>query len=702
MKKSTIIAFLSILVLTGINIYIIFSLPAGVSTSSVLENSYFAGFISLLIIILVVTFYYIHIKDHNIEKSRIQQSEQALSKVLQYLPTGIILLDNNQRIREVNKAAVKLFELEDSDIIKGSQIDEEILFSRFHIREKKPVSSNGTRYVLTDNDNNERIIYNEKIAFFLQSEKYVIKFYHELTPFIQNSESSLSPQQTEFIANISHDLRTPLNGIIGMTDLLLSSPQLAGQEKEMTTVAKRSAETLLSLINDILDFSKLEAGKFEIESISFNLMEEVNLAIKDLSSFARDKKITIVTRLNNLLPEDFIGDPIRIRQVMNNLLNNAIKFTPHGRIEISAHRTKTVHGNPAILMSIKDTGIGIKPDKIKHIFEPFAQADKSSARQFGGTGLGTTICKQLIQLMGGEIWAQSPSGISEYPNQPGTEICFTLPLKTKRYQKSLDFSMIHSFTQIKALVVTDNQLHVQVLTRNLISMGVDFKLEPPTNDTVNHLKQNKPYHLIIIDHRFDLNGLDFLHELHNQHLHKDFFIIIQSSDLHTSNTSLARRLGADIYLRKPIPIFTLKRILTQNFPSISEREKREPLSIPEEFNIMIVDDNRLNQRMTVNILSKLGYEATVAPSAAESVDLMKNKKIHLVLLDAFQPEEKMTDLISRLKTTNAKCPIIVMMLEKDMNKEFMSRLTQAGASDFLPKPIHFDLVYQTIQRWGYN
>ncbi|GAO29365.1 BarA sensory histidine kinase [Geofilum rubicundum JCM 15548] len=381
---------------------------------------------SLVVLLAFVFVYVYHMRKQLVEKNRIRQSEGSLNKVLHYLPVGIILVDSHQRIRMINKAATRLFQLEEMEMVEGHVLDENALFGGFQILEKKVVSASGVRYTIQDVNGVERLINNEKIPIFLQSERYVFEFFHELTGFVQKTDSLLSTSQSEFIANISHELRTPLNGIIGMTDLLLGSHTLQRDDREKTYMAKRSAETLLSLINDILDFSKLEAGHFEIESMPFNLKEETKTIVNDFIPLAREKGIHLMTRFDQALPSDFIGDPLRIRQVFNSLLNNAIKFTPTGKIEVSAQPGKLPNGGQAILFSVKDSGIGIQPQKLKTIFEPFSQADSSSARKFGGTGLGTTISKQLVQLMGGEIWANSPSGLSSHPEFPGTEFCFTI------------------------------------------------------------------------------------------------------------------------------------------------------------------------------------------------------------------------------------------------------------------------------------
>jgi signal transduction histidine kinase/DNA-binding response OmpR family regulator len=667
-----------------------------------ISNNGMTLLVALLVVVLgLVVAYIFHMRKQLVEKNRIRQSEQSLNKVLHYLPVGIILVDSHQQIRMINKATIRLFKLEETDIAAGHVLNEHNLFGAFRILEKKAISASGIRYTLEDMNGVERIVNNEKIPIFLQSEKYVIEFFHELTAFVQGSENSLSASQSEFIANISHELRTPLNGIIGMTDLLMGSANLLPDDREKTYLAKRSAETLLSLINDILDFSKLETGKFEIESMPFNLKDETQTIVDDFIPLAREKGIQIITRFDDVLPTDFLGDPMCIRQVFNSLLNNAIKFTPSGNIEVSAKQGKLLNGGPAVLFSVKDSGIGIQPIKLKTIFEPFSQADASSSRKFGGTGLGTTISKQLVQLMGGEIWANSPSGLSSAPDSPGSEFCFTLPMKSRRYQKKLDFPEVYSFAQIKALVITDEALQVKVLTRNFIALGIDFKIMPPARETIDRLKQGFDYQLLVIDHRYDLNSLDFLQVLHNHHLHKELLILVQSSDYHTSNTSLARRLGADVYLRKPIPLANLKKFFIDYFPDLSDREKHARLSIPEELVILVMESNALNQKLTENMLNKLGYR-TVLFSKADQVNLYLSKEeVDVVLLDCSNSEEESLAQLEQLQEGKLSCPILLMISEEGMNEPVMKAFEEKGVSGFLYKPLRSEDLNQKILEIGY-
>jgi signal transduction histidine kinase/CheY-like chemotaxis protein len=678
--------------------YLVFSYPTKNLTRSIVQNAMVYGVISIIIIALFLIFLTYGIRNKTLKKERLQKSEMALTKVLHYLPTGIVLMDENRRVRQVNRAAVKLFQLEDEDFILDQMFNENLLFSKFKIKDKYQVSTNGMRYIVIDSTNQERVIFNDKIPFFLQNEEFIMQSYHELTTYLQPTEKTIQGFKSGFVTNISHELRTPLNGILGMLEMLVKSKSIPNREMEITLLAKRSTETLMGLINDILDYSRLEVGKLEVESMPFNLKEEVDSLIKEFLPEARDKKIILTTRFEEPLPVDFIGDPMRFRQVLSNLLNNAIKFTPFGTIQIATFRTKALNGGRAIKFCIKDSGIGIKPDKLETIFEPFSQADQSLSRNYGGTGLGTTISKHLVLLMGGEISAKSPSDLSVDPNYPGAEICFTLPLKTRKYSKKLNFTGILSFAQLKALVISDDPLQVQVVTRNFIALGVDFKILPPSKETLDLLKKRESIHLVVIDHRYDFNGLDFLDVMHNHKLHDEYLIVLQSSDYQASNTTIAHRLGADVFLRKPIPLAILREFLLNNFPDLVAREKEAVLSVPSDLRIMVIEDNLLNQKVIRNLIKKIGYDSTVVISPEEALEVLNDCEFDLVLVDFYILQSAELNVVSQIKGNNFKCPVVVMASPFDLNDETRNAMTHMGVDDFLLKPFDMQLVSDVLFR----
>ncbi|TLX73930.1 response regulator [Labilibacter sediminis] len=674
-----------------------FSMPIKPITFSILKNSFLVAAISFIVIFFIIFAFYQYILKSKKSEQLTLQSENALGKILHYLPVGVVLTDAENKVKLVNKTALKLFNCDDEDVLTEQYGSAEILFEKKKILETIKISDSSNKYILNNGNNDQQIILSEKIPFYIQSKNYTINVYIEFDPSELTNNSNANNPKTTFIANISHELRTPLNGILGMTDLLLSSNNIPDTEQEMLKVAKRSADTLLALINDILDFSKIEAGKLEIESIPINLKGEIDAIINDFSSISKDRKIMLDCKSNTDLPSDFLGDPLRLRQVLNNLIGNAIKFTTIGNVRLTIDKTVALKGNPALLFTISDTGIGIRKSKLETIFNSFSQEDESTTRKFGGTGLGTSISKNLVELMGGEIWANSPSKILTNTQYPGSDFCFTLPLEIKRKQKHLDFSYVLSWTQLTALIITDDALQVQNIIKNLMALGINYKVMAPSQETLIMLDKQNNIQLIIIDQRPDFNGIDFLQELYSHSLYKKYLIILQSSDYETMNTNIGKKLGADIYLRKPVKLQNIQNFILRNFPAIKLQNSLVGQVVPENLKILVAEDNLFNQKVAQNLFEKIGFNIDLAHNGREAINKYKLHKYDIIFMDLMMPELDGFDATKELKCYNESCPIIAMTANNDKKQRELA--FKSGMDDFIVKPAQKDEIMRMIIKW---
>jgi CheY-like chemotaxis protein len=676
-----------------------FSMPLDSITAYIVRNAFIVGAITIFVILFFIAWSVFNIYIKNIEGKRLKQSQETLRKVLYYLPVGIVLADQENRIRQVNKAALNILSFDDEDQMLGQDADENILFENCTIIEKTDYSNTSFKAVIKNKHDEEMVILCEKIPFFLQSQKFTINLFLETSSLnIQKDIEGNGELKSNFIANISHELRTPLNGIIGMTDLLMGA-ELHVQEKDMLSVIKRSADTLLTLINDILDFSKIEAGKFEVESIPFNLHDEIENTINDFLVKAHENNIQLTWHSDIPLPKDFIGDPIRLRQVLNNLIGNAIKFTPmNGKIHLSLTETSSINGSKAVQFSVKDTGIGITKEKLDIIFKPFSQADETTTRKYGGTGLGITIAKQLVQLMGGDIRVVSPSEFSYNPKYPGAEFIFTLPLRTNKQSKAVDHSSITKISDIKALIITDNPLQVVTITKNLSSLHIRNKVLTPSNETLDFIKSDNGYHLVIIDNRPDFDGLEFLNDLHSHDLTSNVLIIVQSYDFQKANTRIAKQLGADAYLRKPVKLATMKEFIHQHFPAIDPEELNNTTVRTHDLKILIAEDNKLNQRVILNLFKKLSIDIDIAVNGKEAVKLASQKNYDLIFMDIFMPGMDGLTATAKLKNLNINIPVIGMSASADTEEKKNAK--KAGMDDYITKPVKLEVLLRMITKWA--
>ncbi|MGQ1787843.1 response regulator [Saccharicrinis sp. GN24d3] len=678
---------------------LVFSMPIQPITHSIVRNSFLVAMISFAVILLIVLAFYQHISKNRMSMIRSSQSEDALSKILHYLPLGVVLTDSNNKIKLVNKVALKIFEHEDEDILIDQEATDKTMFEKKKLVQIVEVSPTSNKYIFKGRGGKkEQVIVSEKKTLFNQDIKNNIQFFIEIFgDQTARSNGSAEKAKTTFIANISHELRTPLNGIIGMTDLVLSSDEIQSAEREMMKVVKRSADTLLALINDILDFSKIEAGKLEVESIPMNLANEIKETIESFNPIAKERNIVLKTEQEESLPKDFMCDPLRFRQVLNNLIGNAIKFTPVGEVRLSVSRSTAFNGNPALKFCISDTGIGIKKEKLKTIFNPFAQEDESTTRKFGGTGLGTSISKNLVGLMGGEIWANSPSNISTNTRYPGSEFCFTLPFVTKHTRKELDFSYILSWGQINTLIITDETLQVQNIIKNLMALGINHKVMAPSQETIVILKNKPNIQLLVIDQRPDFNGIDFLQQIYSNNLHNNFIILLQSSDYETMNTNIGKKLGADIFLRKPVKLSNLRQFVLRHFQSIKSQDSLVGKIVPDNIKILVAEDNKFNQQVALNLFRKIGYEIDLANNGREAVDKFKLNKYNIIFMDLIMPGIDGFDATKELKCYDESCPIIAMTANNDDKQRELA--FKSGIDDFIVKPAQKEEITRMLIKW---
>ncbi|MBS2209927.1 response regulator [Carboxylicivirga mesophila] len=698
-KKIKVLTVFSKLYFDGIGYYLAFSMPQKIITASIARYSFLVGGISLFIICLIILTFSIYQRRQAEDEQTLKQSEEALRKMVYYMPVGVVLIDSRNRIRQVNKAALKLFAFDDEDQLVGRIASDNILFENKTRLDKTTYSSQSNKYILKSKTNEESVILNEQIPFYLLRERYSLQVFMEVTSLEneRKSEEMANKAKSTFIANISHELRTPLNGIIGMTDILLSSEK-DEQDRSLLGIVKRSADTLLVLINDILDFSKMEAGRFEIESIPFDLHDEVENTIQSFMPKAHDKGLELTWTSMTQLPKHYLGDQIRVRQILNNLLSNAIKFTNQGRIHLSVKQARGINGSPAILFSLKDSGIGIKKEKLETIFNSFAQEDESTTRKYGGSGLGITISKQLVNMMGGEIWVNSPSGISSDPANPGAEFAFTIPYKSKTHQKHFNYSHIHTLKKVRAFIISDEPLQVRVLMKNLASLHIDYKVIPPSIESIDIIGTDNKHHLLIVDHRPDFNGLEFLQTLYNNRLHKRMPIIMQSSDFEPSNTALAKKLGVDVYLRKPVELTNLEECIIRFFPGIPKRRTAigEP-SAEQSLKILLAEDNVLNQRIAKSLFNKIGHKIDVVSNGVDAVEKMQRNKYDIVFMDILMPQMDGIEALQKMRKTGDTCPVIAMTASIEETER--ERVLKAGMDDFITKPTKVEDLSRMLTKW---
>ncbi len=644
-----------------------------------------------------------------------------LNSLIENSPIGIVAVDPNQLIQICNPAFERLFGYSRknikgkhlADLLSSPEVRDEVNLNRTNLQQGKGSHlvtrrsrADGTLVdveafsvpLFADGKFNGALLLYQDIAERKRAEEALLR--------AKDAAEAASRAKSEFLANMSHEIRTPMNGIIGMTELALDT-DLTAEQRDYLGMVKTSANSLLTVVNDILDFSKIEAGKLDLDLADFPFQHTIGETLKALAFRAHQKRLELAWRVAPDVPFYLKGDMGRLRQILVNLVGNSVKFTEHGEIVVSANKESEDPNGIMLHFQVRDTGIGIPPEKQQIVFDAFTQADTSASRKYGGTGLGLAITSRLVALMGGRLWLQSDVG-------RGSTFHFTCRFgfadNAPTTAQSTDPDIIRD---LPVLVVDDNDTNRRILVEMLSTWGMKPKSVDGGSAAIAALQhasdENRPFRLVIADMQMpQMDGCTLTREIRKSPSFGTVPVLMLSSGGQSDEAPRCRKLAISAYLMKPAqPSDLLDAILTAFSKPLLIEPGKEPLTQTNapavevtRLRILLAEDNPVNQKLAITLLQKRGHTVISTGNEKEAIAALERENVDLVLMDVQMPVmdgfEAIRSIRAKEQTTGAHIPIIA--LTAHAMKGDREKCLAVGADDYVSKPIRTSDLLAAMDR----
>lgn len=682
---------------------LVFSSPTDRIQKYIIRSSLIMGLGTLLIFLLIVWALWKYLKAQKSEIKRLGASEKMLFKMIEEMPVGVIIHNKNREIIKANRKAAEQYSYSGEAEMAGKVFpepavtDENNYFSKHLGGIFSP-----NQFVILKRDAGEIILFRTSIPVNFQGEDANLEMLVDVTMLesAREQEASASSAKSEFLARMSYEVRTPLNGIIGMADIL-EKQNLTGEAKDVLSLLRRSSEVLLNIINDILDFSKIESGRMILDEIPFNLREEI-VYCYDLARTGIDEgQVTLNCNVDENVSDKVIGDPFRLRQILTNFINHSVESTAKGQINLKCSLKDVNDGKVRLGFELADTGKAFDKATLKKIFGDYINIESKIHQDDDTSGFGTILARQLVDLMGGEFSVDSPSGLE---GDKGKKINFTIVVySNEKPEKELHFDDILTFGQVKTLVITGSQARDEEILGTLHKLGLTLTVTTYQKTTVRQLESslNYPrgrYHLVVILDDREFNGFEAAREIWENNLSVQFIITVITSNDVRGNLLKCITMGIDHYIIKPYEIKELYDTVKSSFRQIdksapeSEKEK-----VRKDLRILIVEDNKMNQKVVGTMLKSLGYSFDFADNGFEGFIQAKTRRYDVIFMDLIMPE--MDGFESARKILEHDNTLLIVAFTADNMPDSKIKAELSGIKEFIPKPVRIDDLKRFFSRY---